>query len=160
MILVVDPHSGIPVYRQLVEQIRFNVASGVLKPGDEISSTRALSASLGINPMTISKAFVILEQDDVLERRPGRPHIVSESQGQKVLSTKYEQLEGPSENGIIFDVGIKGNVEEPWFPGGLSVKKLNDGENVDLKKLYDDHYFSNEEFLDFEHVIHLRKGIL
>lgn len=93
MILVVDPHSGIPVYRQLVEQIRFNVASGVLKPGDEISSTRALSASLGVNPMTISKAFVILEQDDVLERRPGRPHVVSRSQGENVLSSKYAQLE-------------------------------------------------------------------
>jgi len=50
----------------------------------------------------------------------------------------YEQLEGPSENGIIFDVGIKGNVEEPWYPGGLSIKKLNDGKEADLKKLYDD----------------------
>ena len=72
MILVVDPHSGIPVYRQLVEQIRFHVASGLLKPGDEVPSTRALSARLGINPMTISKAFVLLEEDGVLERRPGR----------------------------------------------------------------------------------------
>ena len=93
MILVVDPHSGIPVYRQLVEQIRFNVASGVLKPGDEISSTRALSASLGVNPMTISKAFVLLEQDKVLERRPGRPHVVSKSQRSKARSSKHEQLE-------------------------------------------------------------------
>lgn len=93
MILVVDPHSGIPVYRQLVEQIRFNVASGVLKPGDEISSTRALSASLGVNPMTISKAFVLLEQDKVLERRPGRPHVVSKSQSKKERSSKHEQLE-------------------------------------------------------------------
>lgn len=53
-------------------------------------------------------------------------------------NTIYEQLEGPSDNGIIFDVGIKGNVEEPWFPGGLSVKKLDDGKNADLKKLYND----------------------
>ena len=93
MILVVDPHSGVPVYRQLVEQIRFNVASGTLKPGDEIESTRALSASLGVNPMTISKAFVILEQEKILERRPGRPHVVRRHQGQKILSTKLEQLE-------------------------------------------------------------------
>jgi len=50
----------------------------------------------------------------------------------------YEQLEGPSDNGVIFDVGIRGNVEEPWFPTGLSVKKLEDGKDTDLKKLYDD----------------------
>ncbi len=93
MILVVDPHSGIPVYRQLVQQIRFHVASGLLEPGDAIPSTRALSAELGINPMTISKAFGLLEEGGVLERRPGRPHVVSERRDEKVLATKLEQLE-------------------------------------------------------------------
>ncbi len=93
MILVVDPHSGIPVYRQLVEQIRFHVASGLLQPGDAIPSTRALSAELGINPMTISKAFGLLEEGGVLERRPGRPHVVRERRDGKVLATKLEQLE-------------------------------------------------------------------
>lgn len=76
MIIVVDPHSGIPVYRQLIEQIRFHVASGVLQPGDEIPSTRALSAELGVNPMTISRAFSQLEEEGVLERRPGLPLVV------------------------------------------------------------------------------------
>jgi GntR family transcriptional regulator len=93
MILVVDPHSGIPVYRQLVEQIRFHVASGLLKPGEEIPSTRALSAKLGVNPMTISKAFVLLEEDGVLERRIGRPHVVRVPRRGTVRATKLKQLE-------------------------------------------------------------------
>jgi len=93
MILVVDPHSGIPVYRQLVEQIRFSVASGLLDPGEEIPSTRSLSARLGVNPMTISKAFGLLEEEGVLERRPGRPHIVRERRKGTVRSTRLEQLE-------------------------------------------------------------------
>jgi len=93
MILVVDPHSGIPVYRQLVEQISFHVASGLLKPGEEVPSTRALSARLGVNPMTVSKAFVLLEEDGVLERRPGRPHVVRERQSGSVRTTRLEQLE-------------------------------------------------------------------
>ena len=93
MILVVDPHSGIPVYRQIVEQIRFHVASGVLKPGEEIPSTRALSASLGVNPMTISKAFVLLEEAKILERRPGRPHVVRTQGRRKILATRQQQLE-------------------------------------------------------------------
>ncbi|MDH3626487.1 MAG: GntR family transcriptional regulator [Acidobacteriota bacterium] len=93
MILVVDPHSGIPVYRQLVEQIRFHVASGLLKPGEAVPSTRALSAKLGVNPMTISKAFGLLEEAGVLERRPGRPHVVPERQGKAVRETRVDQLE-------------------------------------------------------------------
>jgi len=93
MILVVDLHSGIPVYRQLVEQIRFHVASGLLKPGDEVPSTRTLSARLGVNPMTISKAFGLLEEDHVLERRPGLPHIVPRQRRAKLHTTRLRQLE-------------------------------------------------------------------
>ena len=93
MILVVDPHSGIPVYRQLVEQIRFSVASGLLEPGEEIPSTRALSAKLGVNPMTVSKAFGLLEEEGVLVRRPGRPHVVRERKEPSVKASRVEQLE-------------------------------------------------------------------
>jgi GntR family transcriptional regulator len=93
MIVVVDPHSGIPVYRQLVEQIRFQVASGVLRAGEAIPSTRALSAQLGVNPMTVSKAFGLLEEDGVLERRPGRPHVVRSRRGKTVRGTREDQLE-------------------------------------------------------------------
>ena len=76
MLIVVDPHSGVPVYRQLMDQIKFHIASGILKPGDELPSTRSLSAELGVNPMTISKAYSFLEREDVVERRPGRPLVV------------------------------------------------------------------------------------
>jgi GntR family transcriptional regulator len=76
VLIVVDPHSGVPVYRQLIQQIKFHVAGGMLKPGDELPSTRALSLELGVNPMTISKAYSYLEQEQVVERRPGRPLVV------------------------------------------------------------------------------------
>lgn len=92
MILVVDPHSGVPVYRQLVDQIRFHVSSGLLKPGDEIPSTRSLSARLGVNPMTVSKAFGLLEEDGVLERRPGLPHVVGKQRSRRSRS-RLAQLE-------------------------------------------------------------------
>jgi len=76
MLFIVDPQSDVPVYRQLMEQVRFSIASGQLGPGDELPSTRALSAELGVNPMTVSKAYSYLERDGILERRPGRPLIV------------------------------------------------------------------------------------
>ncbi len=92
MIIVVDPHSGVPVYRQLISQIKFHVASGLLKPGDELPSTRGLSARLGVNPMTISKAFRRLEQEDVVERRPGLPLVVRSLPAGALEATRLAQL--------------------------------------------------------------------
>jgi DNA-binding transcriptional regulator YhcF (GntR family) len=92
MLIVVDPHSGIPVYRQLMDQIRFHANSGLLEPGDELPSTRALSAELGINPMTVSKAYALLERDGVLERRPGLPLIVASMTKSRRRQEKREQL--------------------------------------------------------------------
>ena len=92
MMLAVDPHSGVPAYRQLVDQIRFHVASGLLKPGDEIPSTRSLSSLLGVNPMTISRAYALLEQDGVLERRPGLPLVVKAQPQASVRAGRAEQL--------------------------------------------------------------------
>ena len=92
MIITVDSHSGIPVYRQIVEQIKFQVSSGLLVAEQEIPSTRALSARLGVNPMTISKAFQLLEEEGVLERRPGRPLVVRARNAEEVTVTRREQL--------------------------------------------------------------------
>ncbi len=92
MIIVVDPHSGVPVYRQLISQIKFHVASGLLKPGDELPSTRGLSARLGVNPMTVSKAFRRLEQEGVVERRPGLPLVVRSLPAEALEATRLAQL--------------------------------------------------------------------
>jgi GntR family transcriptional regulator len=92
MLIVVDPHSGVPVYRQLMDQVKFHIASGLLAPGDELPSTRALSVQLGINPMTISKAYSFLERENVIERRPGRPLVVKAVEDQELRARKIEQV--------------------------------------------------------------------
>ena len=76
MLFSIDPQSDTPVYRQLMAQVRVSIASGQLGPGDELPSTRALSAALEVNPMTISKAYSYLEREGVVERRPGKPLVV------------------------------------------------------------------------------------
>lgn len=93
MLIVVDPNSGVPVYRQLIEQIRFQVLSGVLQPGDELPSTRTLSQELGLNPMTVSKSYGILEEEGVLDHRPGLPLVVSSRNGDAVDRERLAQLE-------------------------------------------------------------------
>ena len=92
MLLTVDSHSGVPVYRQVMDQVKFHIASGLLRAGDELPPTRALSAQLGVNPMTISKAYSFLEKEDVVERRPGRPLIVKPLREEQMMAEKIDQL--------------------------------------------------------------------
>jgi len=72
-----DPHSGVPIYRQLQEQVRRLVASGQLRPGAELPSVRELALAHAVNPMTVSKAYGLLEAEGLLQRNPGRPMTVA-----------------------------------------------------------------------------------
>ena len=63
--------SSEPIYRQLVEHVRRRVAAGQIKAGDEIPSVRDLAQQLAVHPMTISKAYSLLEAEGLLERRRG-----------------------------------------------------------------------------------------
>ena len=92
MLITIDVHSGVPAYRQLVDQIRLQVAGGRLRPGDEIPSTRALSAELGLNPMTISRAYALLEEEGILERRPGLPLVVRARSGATNAAARSAQF--------------------------------------------------------------------
>lgn len=71
MILDIDFHSGVPIYRQVVLQVRRLVLSGSLPEGRQIDSVRDLAERLKVNPMTISKAYSLLETEGFLERRRG-----------------------------------------------------------------------------------------
>ena len=92
MFIVLSPNSGVPVYRQLIEQIALQVTGGRLAPGDEMPSTRNLSAQLGVNPMTVSKAYAQLERDGVLDRRPGRPLVVGTLAPAQTRTKKRDQV--------------------------------------------------------------------
>ena len=70
--LQLDPHSGVPVYRQMMDQIKYYVASGTLKAGDQLPSIRELARSLAVNPTTVVKAFSELEYEGAIEVRHGR----------------------------------------------------------------------------------------
>lgn len=71
--------SGTPIYRQIVDQTCQLVASGQLPPGEHLPSVRTMAAELGINPMTVSKAYSLLERDGVVTRRRGLGMVVEEA---------------------------------------------------------------------------------
>jgi GntR family transcriptional regulator len=67
----ISPSAPTPIYRQIVEQLRRMVASGQLRGGDALPSVRAVALHHAINPMTVSKAYSLLETEGLLVRQRG-----------------------------------------------------------------------------------------
>lgn len=72
MFFPIEPNNGVAIYEQIVRQVKFAIAEGTLRPGQLISSVRALSKELAINPNTINRAFQQLQADGALESVRGR----------------------------------------------------------------------------------------
>src|SRR5512136_1033511 len=68
---VLDPKAGIPYYRQIIDQIKFGIASGNLKAGEQLPTVRALAVELKVNLNTITKAYKELEIQNILETQQG-----------------------------------------------------------------------------------------
>lgn len=90
---------GLPIYRQIANQIRYMIASGLLDPGEEIPSIRALALRLKVTPNTVVKAYDELESAGVLEKRPGAGTFVAEGrprltkrERQKIIVDRIDAL--------------------------------------------------------------------
>ena len=66
-----DPKSGVPFYRQIIEQIRYGIATGDLKVGEQLPTVRALAVQLKVNLNTVTKAYKELEIQKILETQQG-----------------------------------------------------------------------------------------
>jgi GntR family transcriptional regulator len=85
IIFELNPTSGVPIYRQIVDQVLAMVVGGLLRPGDLLPSVRQVARDAAVNPMTVSKAYSRLETEGVVRRVRG--------QGMEVLP--------PSQNGTL-----------------------------------------------------------
>ena len=72
VVLTVDPRSGVPIYLQLIEQVKRSVALGILQAGEQLPTVKQLALDLTINPNTVARAYRDLERDSVIETAPGR----------------------------------------------------------------------------------------
>jgi GntR family transcriptional regulator len=99
MFFHIDPHNGLPIYDQIVRQIKFAVAGGALRPGEMVSSVRELARELAINPNTIARAYRQLQDDEVLVSVRGTGLEVATGAGQrcrderlKLIRTRLRQV--------------------------------------------------------------------
>jgi GntR family transcriptional regulator len=98
MFLYLNPQSGLPVYRQMIQQLKERIASGQLAPETQLPSVRDLSAELHINPLTVAKAYQGLERDGFVEFRRGHGTFVvplkrlSAGEQQKLIRPAVDQV--------------------------------------------------------------------
>ncbi len=90
-----DFHSGLPIYTQIVNQISGRVANGILKPGDQLPTVRALALELRVNFNTVARAYRILDETRVISTQQGRGTFIMEKPPPKVTERlRRESLEG------------------------------------------------------------------
>jgi GntR family transcriptional regulator len=73
--------SGVPIYRQIQDQIRYGIASGQLRPGEQLPTVRALAVDLAVNPNTVIRAYTELERQGILTTEQGSGTFLAEVPG-------------------------------------------------------------------------------
>lgn len=90
---LLDLHSGMPVYRQIMDQVRGGIASGALTPGDQLPTVRQLAVDLAINPNTVVRAYRELELGGLLETHQGTGTFISAQKMKRADAQRERQLE-------------------------------------------------------------------
>lgn len=99
---ILNPQSGIPIYRQLIDQIRRMIAGGQLKAGDDLPSVRELALEHAVNPMTISKAYSMLEVEGLLVRQRGKPmQVAAENPSTTTKESRLAHLRPQLDNLVV-----------------------------------------------------------
>jgi len=99
MQLHLSPNDGLPIYRQIVNQVKYLVAAGRLAPGEELPPIRTLAEQLVVNPNTVARAYLELERAGIVNKRHGSGTYVSDSgsplkraERRRVLSERIDAL--------------------------------------------------------------------
>ena len=89
---LLDMHSGMPVYRQIIDQVRGAIASGALNAGDQLPTVRQLAVDLAINPNTVVRAYRELELGGLLESHQGTGTFISAQKMKRADAQRERQL--------------------------------------------------------------------
>ena len=90
---ILDPKAGIPFYRQIIDQIRFGIASGNLSIGEQLPTVRALAVELKVNLNTVAKAYKELEIQSILETQQGTGTFINASESKLLDSERKQKLQ-------------------------------------------------------------------
>ena len=94
MIFRPNPASGVPIYLQLMEQVKHSIETGALRAGEQLPGIRPLAEQLVINPNTVAKAYRELEHEGVIELRQGAGAFVSSNGPARKLTERMRAAQG------------------------------------------------------------------
>ena len=140
MLLKPNPSSGVPIYLQLMEQVKHAIETGALRPGEQLPSIRPLAEELVVNPNTIAKAYRELEHEGVIELRQGAGAFVSDKAPTKKDADKLRAAQATIASAIeklrergVTDEEIRRLVEAElsgvYKSGGPSPAKASEGKS-------------------------------
>lgn len=110
MQLSIEPNNGIPIYEQLVRQVKYAVAEGILVPGQLIPSVRDMARQLAVNPNTVQRAYLQLQQEEILQSLRSRGVAVCE--GAKKLCVADRQQLISERLASVVDEAIRSGLDE------------------------------------------------
>jgi GntR family transcriptional regulator len=108
---ILDPKAGVPFYRQIIDQIKFGIASGSLTLGEQLPTVRALAVELKVNLNTVSKAYKELEIQNILETQQGSGTFIGKTEINIPQSQRSKKLQDICNefSTIAFSYGFKTN---------------------------------------------------
>lgn len=101
MDLRIDPSNAVPIYAQVIEQIKALIAGRALRPGDALPSIRELAVELRINRNTAAKAYQQLEAEGIIETRPGQGSAVSAGASPWSREERLRRLERSVDRALV-----------------------------------------------------------
>jgi GntR family transcriptional regulator len=112
MFIRIEPSSSVPIYRQIIDQIRYQIAAGVLKEGDKVPSVRELASQVAVNQNTILKVYNELCRDNVLKIVRGDGTYVSSGKQNISMSDRKEMVAGPLREAAVLAIQLGVPIKE------------------------------------------------
>lgn len=122
-----------PLYRRIVDEVRWRMAEGALRPGDRLPPTRELARTLGTDPNTVARAYSLLKHEGLLDARQGRgTFITTGPQGRTLAAARDERLHGIVRRAIgeARGLGYDAELIRAAFEGALTASQLGDVERT------------------------------
>jgi len=121
MLFKPNPSSGVPIYLQLMEQVKHAIETGALGPGEQLPGIRKVAEDLVINPNTVAKAYRELEHEGVIELRQGAGAFVADSGRAQMQAEKRRRAQQIIESTVakLMALGLTEEEMRRWFEAEL-----------------------------------------
>jgi GntR family transcriptional regulator len=126
VIFRLNPQSGVPIYLQLIEQVKHGIENGALRPGDQLPGIRKLAESIPMNPNTVAKAYKELEHMGLVELRQGSGAFISEGLDTKELTDRMKSARPIVEKTVerLLQMGLNEEEVRRLIEAELAAKRL------------------------------------